>query len=74
MTNVFGALLYVLAVGIAVWFIQRIRGRRFAGRSFNEILDSRSAEHHRVMAVFAEHPHGGTYRDYRRWEQGSAGH
>lgn len=69
MTDVFGVTLYVLAVAIAVWFALRVRGR-----SFGEILDSRSAEHHRVMEVFAKHPHGGTYREYRHWEESASGH
>ena len=65
--TVFGGILYGLALAIAVWFWRRVRGQ-----SFDEILTLRSHEHHRVTAVFETHPHGGSWREYRRWEELSA--
>lgn len=64
MTGIFGGLLYTLALLIAVWFVLQVRRQ-----SFTEILDRRAEEHHRVTAVLAQHPHGGSWREYRRWEE-----
>lgn len=64
MTDFFGGFLYLLAVVIAFWFWTRVRGRSFA-----EVLARMAEEHHRVSAVWAKHPHGGRWPEYRRWEE-----
>ncbi|NIR59435.1 MAG: hypothetical protein GWO02_07890 [Gammaproteobacteria bacterium] len=57
-----GAWLYlVLAVILGeMW-------RRVRGRSFEQVLTERTAEHHRVQRALAEHPRGGSWREFRRW-------
>ncbi len=62
-----GWALYLLALALAFWFWRRVRGL-----SFEDILDRSAHEHHRVMAVFSRHPHGGNWREYRQWEKDSA--
>ncbi len=37
------------------------------GKTLEEIVDESAVEHHAIVDVFEEHPHGGTAQEYDRW-------
>lgn len=57
-----GIILYPLLLAILILFWRRTRGR-----SFRDLLEQDARTHHLVQRVLAKHPHGGNWREYRRW-------
>jgi len=55
-------ILYVLAGAIAALFWRQVRGL-----SFEELLDRSAREHEAVKRVFARHPRGGAWPQFRSW-------
>ena len=55
-------ILVVLLVTIAV-----VMGRRLYGKTLDQLFDETEQDHHRIHAVLARHPQGGTWQQYSRW-------
>ena len=60
--TVFGVVLYVIAVAILLWMWLRVRGK-----SLEEIVKGSADQHHRLVEVFTEHPHGGSAVQVTKW-------
>lgn len=60
-----GWLLYGVFALLLFYFWTKVRGC-----SFDDLLDRATDEHHRVHAVLARHPHGGTWAEYKGWMRG----
>ncbi len=58
----FGSILYVLAGIIVLLFWRQVRGL-----SFDDLLEQGRREHHHVLKVIAKHPHGGTWKEHKKW-------
>ena len=54
---------------LVIWVVAicALMGRRLYGKSLQELFDESDREHHRVQAVIARHPHGGTWHQFSRW-------
>ena len=57
-----GPLLYVLVVALLLMFWWKVRGL-----SFDALLEQGRSEHRHVLKVIAKHPHGGTWKEHRKW-------
>lgn len=58
-------ILHGLLAAILIYFWWQVRAA-----SMDALLARATREHHRVHAVLARHPRGGTWRQYRRWLEG----
>ena len=63
-TILYGLLLILLSL-----FIRRARGK-----TLDDLLAERVAEHHRVHRVIAEHPRGGRWQAHKEWLKEAARH
>lgn len=57
-----GWLLYVVLAVLLAYFWSNVRGC-----SFDDLLERAIREHHRVHAMIAKHPSGGTWAEHKRW-------
>ena len=55
-----GYLLYLVVAALLVLFWRHVRGL-----SFDALLDRAAKQHHHVHRMLAEHPEGGTWREYQ---------
>jgi Copper binding octapeptide repeat len=57
-----GYILHLLLLSIIYMMWRRVRGM-----SFEAMLDRSADEHHVVQAFHAQHPHGGTWSQFRQY-------
>ncbi len=57
-----GPLLYALLVALLLIFWWRVRGQ-----SFDALLEQGHREHHHILKVITKNPHGGTWKEHRKW-------
>ncbi len=57
-----GPLLYVLVIALLLMFWWKVRGQ-----SFDAMIEQGRHEHRHVLKVIAKHPHGGTWKEHRKW-------
>ncbi len=57
-----GCVIYILLIVLLYWFWQRMRAR-----SFEDLLDRSTREHHQVQQVHRRHPQGGSWREFQSW-------
>lgn len=63
----FGISLYALLVVLAVMFWRALRGK-----SFDDLFEQATHDHHHVHRVIGKHHTGGTWREHSRWMQEEA--